>query len=213
VALLTARAGCITTGIDIASNLIAQARNRAALEGLQIDFKEGDAEELPFADASFDMVISMSGIMFAPQPDIATKELLRVCRSGGMIAMTNWTQEGFLGDNLKILAKHLPPSPRAISPLLWGNEETVRSRLGDAVTDLKMTRRIARVRYPFGPAQAVDFYRQFYGPTVRAFAALDPCGQSRLHADMEELFARHNTAGNEGTEIRVEYLESIATRK
>ena len=127
--------------------------------------------------------------------------------------MTNWTREGFLGDNLRVLAKHLPPSKGAISPLLWGDEQTVKSRLGDGVTDLKMTRRTARVKYPFGPAQAVDFYRQFYGPTTRAFAALDPCGQSRLHRDMEELFANHNAAKDGGMEIRAEYLEAIATRK
>ena len=212
LAILAARAGCVTSGIDIASNLILQARARAAAEGLQIDFREADAEELPFPAASVDIVVSMYGLMFAPRPECAAAEALRVCRAGGTIALANWTPEGFIGENFRRVARHVPMALGAVSPLLWGDEFAVRERLGDGVKDLRMTRRIARLRYPFPPAQTVDFFRQFYGPTLRSFAALDRDGQCKLHADLEDMFASHNRATDGATEVEAEYLEVIAIR-
>lgn len=212
LSILAARAGCITSGIDIASNLILQARARAAAEGLQIDFREADAEELPFPAASVDTVVSMYGLMFAPRPEPAAAEALRVCRPGGTIALANWTPEGFIGENFRRVARHVPIAMGSVSPLLWGDEFAVRERLGDAVKDLRMTRRIARLRYPFPPAQTVDFFRQFYGPTLRAFAALDRDGQGKLHADLEDMFASHNRSTDGATEVEAEYLEVIAVR-
>jgi SAM-dependent methyltransferase len=213
LAILAARAGCVTTGIDIASNLILQARGRAAADGLDIDFREADAEELPLGDASVDMVVSMYGLMFAPRPERAAAEALRVCRSGGTIALANWTPDGFIGENFRRVARHVPPACSVLSPLLWGDEMTVRARFGDAVTDLRMSRRLAKLRYPFPPAQTVDFFRQFYGPTLRAFAALDRDGQGKLNADLEDMFITHNRATDGATEIEAEYLEVIATRR
>lgn len=213
LAILAARRGCVTSGLDIASNLIAQAKHRATLEGLQIDFTEGDAEELPYADASFDVVVSMFGMMFAPCPDLAGSELLRVCRPGGTIALANWTPEGFIGENYRVVSRHIPPLPSPISPLLWGDEATLHERIGAHLSEIRMKRCVGRLRYPFPPAQAVDFLRQFYGPTVRAFASLDPCGQSRLQADLEKMFLDHNRSTDGGTEVESEYLQVIATRR
>jgi ubiquinone/menaquinone biosynthesis C-methylase UbiE len=213
LAVLAARAGCSTSGLDIASNLIAQARSRAAVHGLAIEFTEGDAESLPYPPASFDLVISMFGVMFAPRPDQAAAEFLRVCRPGGTIALANWTPEGFIGENFRVTGRHVPPPPGAISPLKWGEEEVVRARLGAHVSDLRFSRRIARLCYPFPPAQTVDFFRQFYGPTLRTFAGLDAASQARLHADLEEMFRQHSQAPDGVTEVRAEYLEVIAVRR
>jgi SAM-dependent methyltransferase len=212
LAIIAARAGCVTSGIDIASNLVLQARARAAAEGLQIDFREADAEELPFPAASVDMVVSMYGLMFAPRPERAAAEALRVCKPGGLIALANWTPEGFIGENFRRVGRHVPPPIGAISPLLWGDEATVRARLGGAVKDLRMTRRLARLRYPFPPAQTVDFFRQFYGPTVRAFACVEPNNRCKLHADLEDLFITHNRSTDGTTEVEAEYLEVVAVR-
>ena len=130
LAVLAARRGCVVSGLDIATNLIDQARTRAAAEGLVADFREGDAEALPFADCQFDLVVSMFGVMFTPRPNVATAELLRVTRPGGRIALANWTPEGFIGKMFNVFKAHLPPPPAGVpSPMSWGNETTVRLRL------------------------------------------------------------------------------------
>src|SRR5258705_2912721 len=140
LAIPAARAGAIVTGVDIAPNLLEQARARAESEGLTIQFDEGDAEELPYGDATFDTVVSMFGAMFAPRPELVAAELLRVCRPGGRIAMANWTPEGFIGQMFKTTGKHVPPPPTMPSPLKWGDEATVRERLQDGGAGLKLRR-------------------------------------------------------------------------
>jgi ubiquinone/menaquinone biosynthesis C-methylase UbiE len=131
LALPAARLGARVTGVDIATNLLEQARARAASEGLTIQFDEGDAEKLPYADEDFATVVSMYGAMFAPRPELVAAELVRVCRPGGRIAMANWTPDGFIGQMFKITGKHVPPPPNMPSPVKWGDEETVRERLRD----------------------------------------------------------------------------------
>jgi len=212
LAVLAAQAGCVTTGLDIASNLIAQARARAKNAGLTIEFVEGDAEAMPLPAAAFDYVVSMYGMMFCPRPDRAAQECCRVCRPGGTIALANWTPEGFIGETLRVVTRAVPPAPCSISPMLWGDEATVRARLEMLVTSLRLTRRVARLHYPYPPAQTVDFFRQFYGPTLRAFALLDVKGQARLHDELESLFTRHNRCPSGTTEVEAEYLEVVATR-
>jgi len=214
LAVIAARQSCEVSGVDIASNLIAQARIRAYGEGLRIDFQEGDAEALPFDGGQFDLVVSMFGVMFAPRPDVVAAELLRVAKPGGQIALANWTPEGFIGKMFKIFKAHLPPPPAGVpSPMGWGDEATVRSRLGQGFTDVRLTRRIALMRYPFPPAETVEFFRQYYGPTQKAFAALDASAQAALRRDLVELQAEHNIAKTPGTtEVAAEYLEVIATR-
>ena len=212
LAIPAARAGAIVTGVDIATNLLEQARARAESEGLTIQFDEGDAESLPYADAAFDVVVSMFGAMFAPRPERVAAELVRVCRPGGRIAMANWTPEGFIGQMFRITGKHVPPPPNMPSPVKWGDEETVRERLRDGVADLQLTRRMCPFEYPFPPAEVVESFRTYYGPTRRAFEALDSEGQAALRNDLERLWAEHNQATDGTTYAEGEYLEVIATR-
>jgi SAM-dependent methyltransferase len=211
LSLPAARAGAVVTGVDIAPNLLATARARAQAEGVQIQFDEGDAEALPYADAAFDEVVTMFGAMFAPQPQLVAAELARVCRPGGRVTMANWTQTGFIGQLFKITSQHVPPPPMP-SPLLWGDEATVRERLRDGFTDLRFTRRTLFMDFPLRPPAAVEFFRTWYGPTLRAFAALDEAGQAALRRDLEWLWTEHNCATDRTTSIAAEYLEVSATR-
>src|ERR1041385_5080816 len=176
LALIAARAGAGVTGCDIATNWLEKARTRAAAEGLKITFEEGDAESLPYEDAQFDVVTTMFGAMFAPRPELVAAELTRVCRPGGTIVMANWTPSGFIGQMFKTIARHIAPSGMP-SPVLWGDEATMRERLHEGVADLKLTRRMYRFEYPFSPDAVVEFFRVNYGPMTRAFASLDSNGQ------------------------------------
>src|SRR5882757_3553334 len=214
LAVIAARHGCSVWGIDIARNLICQARVRAAEENLRINFMEADAEALPFDDRQFDLTVSMFGVMFAPRPQVAAAELLRVTRPGGRVELANWTPEGFIGKMFKVFKAHLPPPPAGVpSPMGWGDEATVRSRLQHGFAEVRLTRRIAVMRYPFPPAETVEFFRQYYGPTQRAFASLDNSAQDALRRDLVELQTTHNVAETPGTtEVAAEYLEVVATR-
>ncbi|HKZ01219.1 MAG TPA: class I SAM-dependent methyltransferase [Pyrinomonadaceae bacterium] len=212
LAIAAARAGAIVTGVDIAPNLLEQARTRAQSEGLTIHFDEGDAESLSYGDASFDVVVSMFGAMFAPKPESVAAELTRVCRPGGRIAMANWTPEGFVGQMFKISGKYVPPPANMPPPVKWGDEETVRERLRDGVADLQLTRRLCPFKYPFPPAEVVEFFRTYYGTTQRAFDALDSNGQAALRGELERLWSEHNQATDNTTYVEGEYLEVVATR-
>lgn len=213
IAIPAARAGVRVTGVDIASNLIEQARERADAEELAIDFQEGDAEDLQYPDASFDTVVSLIGAMFAPRPERVAAELVRVCRPGGRILMANWTPTGFVGQMFKVISKHVTPPADVPPAVLWGDEATVRERLRDGVADLQMMRRIyPSFKYPFGVPEVVEFYRKYYGPTHRAFAALDAEGQAALRRDLEDLWTANNRATNGTTFIEPEYLEVVAVR-
>jgi ubiquinone/menaquinone biosynthesis C-methylase UbiE len=213
VAIPAARAGAHVTGVDIAPNLLDTARARAAQEGLTIAFDEGDAEQLPYADGSFDLVTSMFGAMFAPRPDRAASELVRVCRPGGQIAMANWTPHGFVGQMFKVGAAHVPPPPGIAPPNLWGDEATVRERFrGAGVTELRTTPIMAPFRFPFSVPQTVEFFRTFFGPTQKAFAALAEDDQAAYRQDLERLWSTHNLASDDTTtRIDAEYLEVVAT--
>lgn len=172
LAIPAAKAGATVTGADIATNLIEQGRVRALSEGVNIQFDEGDAEALPYPDASFDLVVSMYGAMFAPRAERVAAELVRVCRPGGEIAMANWTPGGFIGQMFKVTSAHVPPPPGMSSPVLWGDETTIRQRLLDGIAELKLTPIRVPFRYPFSAAETIEFFRVYYGPTQRAFAAL-----------------------------------------
>jgi SAM-dependent methyltransferase len=213
VALIAARRGAKVSGVDIATNAIAAARGRAESEGLDVRFDEGDAEALPYETARFDFVTSLFGAMFAPRPELVTAEMLRVCRPGGTIAMGNWTKEGFIGQMFKAFARFIAP-PGMLSPVLWGDENTVRERFGAGVADLRLTRVIYRFDYPFSPADVVEFFRQNYGPTTRAFAALGAEDQAALRADLVNLWASHNQSKDpKRTLVDAEYLEVIAVTR
>jgi SAM-dependent methyltransferase len=208
LATIAARRGCQVWGLDIASNLIAQARERAQRESLAIDFTQGDVEAMPYEDASFDAVVSMFGVMFAPRPDVVIRELCRVAKPGGLIALANWTPTGFIGKMFEVFARHLPPPPGLPSPLLWGDEAMVETRFNGSAQELQLTPRIARFRFPFDPADTVDFFRRYYGPTQRAFSNLTASGQASLLKDLVELQTRHNVSPRpQETETPSEYLE------
>jgi len=212
VALIAARAGAKVTGSDIAANWLEQARIRAAAERLDIKFEEGDAEELPYADGQFDVVTSLVGAMFAPRPDRVAAELTRVCRPGGTIAMGNWTAGGFVGKMFKIVAKHIAPSGMP-SPVLWGDESTVRERFREGIAVLKCTPRIYHFEYPFPPDAVVEFFRKHYGPVTLAFASLDSKGQEELRSELVSVWSVHNKSEGNTTLVDAEYLEVIAIRK
>lgn len=211
LSLPAARAGADVTGVDIAEYLIDQARANAANENLRIQFDVGDAEDLSYDDASFDAVVTMFGAMFAPRPEIVAAELERVCRSGGTIAMANWTPTGFIGQMFKLTGKHVPP-PNMPSPVLWGDETKVQERLKDGIADLKTNLRNITFKFPLSPIETVEYFRTYYGPTQMAFKALDDGGQAALRRDLEELWTENNQATDGTTEVESEYLEVIAER-
>ncbi len=211
VALWAARDGVNATGVDIAPNLIQRAQARADAEGLNARFLEGDAEALPFEDGSFDVVTSLVGAMFAPRPELVARELLRVCSPGGTLAMGNWTPQGFVGQMFKTFAKFIAPSDMP-SPVLWGDESVVRERLGPGVSHLTMIRRHYNLTYPFPPAEVVEFFGRYYGPTNRAFAALGADSTKSLRGELEALWSAHNRGGDELTVVAAEYLEVVAIR-
>jgi SAM-dependent methyltransferase len=211
-AIPAARAGASVTGCDIATNLLDQAKKRAAAENLSATFEEGDAEDLPFAADTFDLVISMFGAMFAPRPDRVASELLRVCKPGGMVAMANWTPEGFVGKSFKLTGKLLPPPRDIPAPVLWGDEATVRERFSKGASRIDLKRQRFWMEFPFSPKETVEFYRQYFGPTQVSFSRLDEAGQSSLRSQMEALWTEHNTDANGGTRVETEYLDVRAFR-
>jgi ubiquinone/menaquinone biosynthesis C-methylase UbiE len=212
LAIPAARKGALVTGVDIATNLLDQARQRAAAENLEISFQEGDAEQLPYQDEQFDVVMSMFGAMFAPQPGLVAAELSRVCRPGGTIAMANWTPDGFIGHIFKVGAKYIPPPEGIPAPVEWGQEHVVRERFGTYTSEVRTARRMAEFDFPFPPSQVVRFFREYFGPTKLAFERLDGDTQACYAADLEDLWQEHNQADSERTRIQGEYLEVVARR-
>ena len=212
--ILAAKQGADVTGVDIATNLLAQARRSASEQDVQISFDEGDAEALPYADNSFDVVTSMIGAMFAPQPDKVADELVRVCKPGGTIAMANWTAEGITGEMFAIGPKYLPPPPGVPYPLLWGNEEIVRQRFGNRVKDLQLTRRIWQMKFPFNEAHAVEFFSRYFGPVKRTLDALsaEPEKQEQMKKDLLTFWQKHNRATDGTVLCDAEWLEVVAIK-
>ena len=210
--LPAARKGIHVTGLDLAANLVEQARARAAAEGLKIQVDQGDAENLPYPDASFDVVMSLIGSMFAPRPELVASEMTRVCRPGGRIIMGNWTPEGHIGQMFKVMGKHVPPPQNVPSPLLWGDEVTCRQRLGGGVTGLNITRHLYPFEYPFAPTRVVDFFVDYYGPTHKAYGSLNDVGKKALHDDLTALWTRNNVATDGTTRVLAEYITVIGDR-
>ena len=209
-----ARAGINATGIDIATNLIQHALDRAKKEGITAQFDEGDAEQLPYADGSFDVVISLIGAMFAPRPDKVASELARVCRPGGQLYMANWTPSGMVGQMFKHVAGHVPPPPGITPPPLWGDEATVQDRLVEGFTDITLIRRFYPLwKYPFPVPEVIQFFARLFGPVKGALAKLDEAGQQSLIKGLEEIFSAHNQAQDGTTELKGEYLEVAAIRR
>jgi SAM-dependent methyltransferase len=214
-AIPLARRGLLVTGVDIAPNLLVQAREHAAVEGLTIAFDEGDAEQLPYADASFDAVVSMFGAMFAPRPELVASEFARVLKPGGLLAMANWNPTSFSGQMFKAGSNHVPPPPGIPAPVLWGHEETVRDRLAKDFSGISTQLIPVDFDLPTNPAGVVVFFRQYFGPTQVAFSRLDEAGQAAFAADLEALWSSANVSPDptRHTLVRNQYLQVTATRR
>jgi SAM-dependent methyltransferase len=209
--LAAARRGCRVTSTDYVGALLERGAERAAAERLQVVFQEADAEALPFADASFDAVVSTFGVMFAPDHARSAAELLRVCRKGGRIGLANWTPEGFIGQLFKTLGRHVPPPPGVQSPVLWGSQAHLHELL-DGGASLAITTRTFNFRYR-SAAHFIDVFRTWYGPVHKAFAALPAEQGAALERDLTELLTRLNRAGADSLVVPSEYLEIVATRR
>jgi SAM-dependent methyltransferase len=211
-ALAAARCGAEVTGVDYVPQLLDRARVRAAAEGLPVEFMTGDAESLPFPDASFDAVLSCLGVMFTPDQERAAAELLRVCRPGGTIALANWTPSGFIGEMFQTVSRHVPAPAGVKTPGLWGTEQRLAELLGAGLQRLAARRRTFVFRFA-SPQAYADFFRTNYGPVHKAFAALDEQGRQRLHDDLVELAARHDRGARSSVALPAEYLEAVAVRR
>lgn len=213
-ALAAARCGAAVTGIDYVPALLERARIRAMAEGLMAEFREGDAESLPFPDKMFDAVVSVFGVMFAPDQAKAASELMRVCRPGGTIALACWTPDGLLGELFRVMGRHVPPPAGLRSPMEWGSEERLRELFGDGVSPLLAMPKTYTFRFR-SAEEYVHFFREHYGPTLKAFAALDPKAQEELHGDLVATVRRYDRRGGNGGPVAVPgmYLEVIAIRR
>jgi len=207
-AMAAARRGCTVTGLDYVTGLRDRARARALAEGLEIDYVEGDAEALPFDDGTFDVTTSVFGSMFAPDQEQAARELVRVTRNGGRIGLVAHTPEGFIGQLFKINAAHVPPPAGLRSPIQWGTETRLRELFGDAVAELTVVKRelVFRER---SPQAFLDYWRRFYGPTLKAFEAVGEAGRPAFEADLLGLIEGFNRADDGTMVVANEYLEAV----
>lgn len=210
-AIAAARRWCEAVATDYVPALLERGRERAAAERLTVDFREGDAECLPLPDASFDVVLSTFGVMFAPDHSRTARELLRVCRPGGRIGLANWTPEGFIGQLFKTVGRHVPPPAGVKSPALWGTEEWLREIFGDQIAALEATRKHFVFRYR-SAQHWLETFRTYYGPTLKAFAALPADKQDALAADLIALAQRSN-GGADTFAAPSEYLEVVLTKR
>jgi ubiquinone/menaquinone biosynthesis C-methylase UbiE len=208
--LAAARRFASVTSTDYVPALLERGRGRAIAEGLDVTFETADAEALPYPDASFDVILSTFGVMFAPDHDKSAAEMMRVCRPGGRIGLASWTPQGFLGDLFRTVGKHVPPMPGVRSPLLWGTPDHLQGLFATATTIAHSTRMFA-FRYR-SAEHFVDIFRTFYGPTYKAFAALDANGQAALESDMLALLRAHDRGGASGLVVPAEYLETVIVR-
>ena len=210
-ALAAARRWCDVTASDYVPALLDRARERALAERLPIKIEVADAEALPFADASFDVVTSTFGAMFTPQHEKPANEMLRVCRSGGKIGLANWTPEGFIGSLFKVIGRHLPPPTGLKSPALWGTKDHLVALFGHEAT-IHAEKRNFTMRYR-SDEHWIEIFRNYYGPVLKAFEALDASQQQLLHADIKELIAEHNQARDGTMVVASEYLQAVIEKR
>src|SRR4051812_426658 len=206
-----ARRWANVTSTDYVAALLEGGRAKAAAERLPVTFQEADAEQLPFADRSFDVVLSVFGVMFTPNQEQAAQELLRVCRPGGRIGLANWTPEGFIGQVFRTIGKYVPPPAGVKSPALWGSEQRLRELFGDGISKLTVNRRMFVFRYR-SAEHWLEVFRTYYGPMLKAFAALDAAGPARPGGELTGLLQRFNQGGRDTLAVPSEYLEVVVTR-
>jgi ubiquinone/menaquinone biosynthesis C-methylase UbiE len=209
--IAAARSGTHAVGVDYVAALLADGRARATAEGLDVEFRLGDAEDLPVADNAVDSTLSVFGTMFAPDHQRTADEVLRVTRPGGTVGLASWTPAGFIGEMFKVITSHVPSPPGVASPLLWGTPAHVADLFGDAIAEARHERRICTFRFT-SASEFVAFFRRWYGPTLKAFGALDEAGCAALADDLTQLVARFDRHGDGGSvAIESEYLESVLT--
>jgi ubiquinone/menaquinone biosynthesis C-methylase UbiE len=209
--LAAARRWCDVVATDYVPALLERARERAAAERLAIEFREADAEALPFPNASFDVVVSTFGVMFTPDQDRAATELIRVCRHGGKIGLANWTPEGFIGQVFKTIGKHMPPPAGVKSPALWGTRARIAELFEPHAVSIKSSQRNFVFRYR-SPEHWLEVFKGYYGPLLKTFAALAPAGQAALRRDLMALIGQFNRSGDASLVLPSEYLEIVITR-
>jgi ubiquinone/menaquinone biosynthesis C-methylase UbiE len=211
-ALAAARRGCEVLASDYVPALLERARERAAADRLAIAFEPADAEALPFDSGRFDVVLSTFGVMFTPDQPRAAAELARVCRAGGKIGLANWTPEGFIGQLFKTLGKHLPPPAGVKSPALWGTRTRIEELFGAAAASVRAEPAQFVFRYR-SPEHWLQVFRSYYGPLLKAFAALEAAAQAALSEELLALIGRFNRAGDGSMVVPAEYLEIVITRR
>ena len=211
VSLAAARRWCDVVATDYVPALLARARERADAERLHIEFREADAEALPFSNGSFDVVVSTFGVMFTPDQERAAAELIRVCKHGGKIGLANWTPEGFIGQLFKTIGKHVPPPPGARSPALWGTRARLAELFEPHAASIKSAQRNFVFRYR-SPEHWLEVFKLYYGPLLKAFAALDPAAQSALERDIMAIIQKLNRSGDGTMIVPSEYLEIVIIR-
>jgi ubiquinone/menaquinone biosynthesis C-methylase UbiE len=211
VTLAAARRWCDVTSTDYVQALLDRGRKRAEADGLNVAFRIADAEHLPFDDNSFDAVVSTFGVMFSPDQDSAVSEMLRVCKPGGKIGLANWTPGGFIGRVFKIIGKYLPPAAGVKSPLLWGTREWIAVSFGAQASHIVAEPRMFNFRYR-SPQHFLEFFREYYGPMLKAFEALDAAGQKGLTRDLIGLIDELNTSGDSSMVLPGEYLEAVISK-
>ena len=211
-AIAAARRLCEVTGVDYVPALLERGRARAAAEGLHVTFAEGDTEALPVADAAYDLVLSTFGVMFAPNQEQAARELLRACRPGGRIGLANWTPDGWLGEMLRTVGRHVAPPAGLRPPTRWGTEEALRELFGDEIAEVRAARQPFVWRFA-SAQQYLEIFRTYYGPVLKAFAALDGTGQEALARDLIEAVERFNRSDDGTLVVPADYLEVVATRR
>ncbi|MBB5415031.1 SAM-dependent methyltransferase [Paraburkholderia sp. JPY171] len=210
--LAAARRWCDVTSTDYVASLLDSGRARAQAEGLTVQFQEADAEALPFADATFDIVMSTFGVMFTPNQENAAAELVRVCTPGGQIGLANWTPESFIGQLFKTIGKYIPPPAGVKSPALWGAKARLEELFGDSARRITAINRDFVFRYR-SPAHFIDVFRTFYGPMNKAFAALDGESQVAFHRDLTALIENRNRSNDATLVLPSEYLEVVIERR
>ena len=209
--LAAARRFCKVVSTDYVDQLLEQSQARARAEGLVVDYRHADAEDLPFADASFDHVVSTFGVMFTPNQAKSAAELMRVCRPGGRIGLTNWTPDGFIGQLFKTIGRYVPPPAGLTSPANWGTEVFLREQFGVDARSVTVRRRQFHFRYE-SPQHWLDVFTRYYGPTLKAFEAVDDDHRASLSDDILALIARFNTAHDGSMVVPSEYLEVVIDR-
>ena len=206
--LAAARRGCDVVSTDYVGALLERGRARASAEGLAVQFEEADAENLPFADASFDVALSTFGVMFTPDQQRAASEMERVCRPGGKIGLANWTPTGFIGGLFKLIGRYVPPPAGVKPPSLWGTEERLHELFSDTLATVHAERRNFVFRYR-SPQHWIDTFRTYYGPIYKTFNALDAAGQQSLTTDLIGLTQQFNRATDGAMVLPSEYLEVV----